>query len=168
MEAKETETVSQVTQLSKQLQAAQEELWTVRERLREIEDEKREMELAAERLRGRIEVLEPLCQEHEKQEDRQWADLAPFGIQECCYRVLFESEEPLDATLIRSRLEERNVDMKRYANPLAVIHTSLKRMIPDRVRSFKRHEEALTAGSKVWVRYYEAIRPTPMSGLVAK
>ena len=128
------------------------------DRIREIEQERRELELEVARVKGKIEVLEPLFSEERERDERRWADLAHLGIQECCYRVLLESSEPMDATLISHRLREHNVDIDRYANPLAVIHTSLKR-IPDRVRSFKREDEALTDGRTVWVRFYEAIRP---------
>ena len=125
-------------------------------RLAEIAEEEQELSRKKERLQIVIETLEPLCAQ---EQEAAWSEVAGLSIQECCYRLLQEEGQPLSAMGIRVILEDqRGVDMKRYANPLAVIHTSLKR-IPDRVRSFRKKERAWDSSAKVWVRYYEAVKP---------
>ena len=132
------------------------ELSKVDARLAEIAEEEQELFRKKERLQIVIETLEPYCAQ---EQETAWSEIAGLGIQECCYRLLQEESKPLSAVGIRLLLEdERGVDMKRYANPLAVIHTSLKR-IPDRVRSFRKKERAWDSSAKVWVRYYEAVKP---------
>ncbi len=140
------------------LDKTRDELREIEERLEEVEEERAELLARAEKLKTVVEVLGEVCSDLDQDHSTEWADLAKCGIQECCYRVLLESEEPLDATVIRYELESNGVDVSRYANPLAVIHTSLKR-IPDRVRSFRRKTRAVNSSAMVWVRYYEAIKP---------
>lgn len=146
-----------------QLERAQNKLAEVETQLGQVEKERNELLKSKETLEIEIKLLEPLCDElreaEEKQEDAFWSDMKNLGsIQECCYRVLVESSKPMDATLIKDALEKRKVDINRYAQPMAVIHTSLKR-IPDRVRTFKRKVQVVEGNPKIWVRYYEAIKP---------
>jgi hypothetical protein len=141
------------------LDRATEELEEVNSRLAEIEQERLELEQRRVILRTKVETLGPICVELEDEESKklntEWDDLAEAGIQECCYRILVDAKEPLSAAGIRSRLDEMGIDINRYANPLAVIHTSLKRL-PDRVRSLRGQAQDLK-GRNVSVRYYEVI-----------
>ena len=52
----------------------------------------------------------------------------PFGLTEACRVVLQSAPAPLTAVGIRDRLQQIGFDLDRYANPLAAIHTTLKRM----------------------------------------
>jgi chromosome segregation ATPase len=143
---------------------AAKELDEVTSRLEEIEQEKSALEIRRTKLQTTVDVLSPICEELEQEEVAEWRsewdELAKLGIQECCYRLLVEENCPLSAISIRFRLEDRGVKLDaRYKNPLAVIHTSLKR-IPERVRSFRRKEFVGGDNTRVaWVRFYEAIKP---------
>lgn len=131
--------------------------------LKELDKKRAVLLRQIERLDIVIETLDPIASQEWEIEDEQrqkdWHEARDLGIQECCYRVLQDAQQALSAITIRRHLEEEGVDLKRYANPLAVIHTSLKR-IPERVRSFRRKETVGRDQSrKAWVRYYEAIKP---------
>jgi hypothetical protein len=51
-----------------------------------------------------------------------------FGLTEACRMVLRNAERPLTALEVRDRLLAVGLDLDRYANPLAAIHTVLNRM----------------------------------------
>lgn len=142
-----------------QLQQFERELQDIELRLEEIETERLDLLQRKEKLTITKEILEPICEEQEKEEqekrDALWADVANLGVQECCYRVLLEEAKPLSAWSIKHQLEQRGIELK-YKNPLAVIHTSLKR-IPEKVRTFRRKEWVDDHRTRVaWIRYYEA------------
>jgi hypothetical protein len=139
------------------LSEATKELDGIGSRLNELEAEKRDLEQRSLQLQTKIELWTRVCSDLEEDENKGWAELSSSGgIQECCYRVLVEEAEPLSALSIRKQLELRGVNLDHYANPLAVIHTSLKR-IPDRVRTFK---QMVDLGNSVnAMRFYEAIKP---------
>lgn len=53
----------------------------------------------------------------------------PLGLTDACRLVLRSATAPMTAIQVRERLEAIGVfDPSKYANPLAVIHTTLKRM----------------------------------------
>jgi DNA repair exonuclease SbcCD ATPase subunit len=148
---------SRATKLRARLEAVEDEIRAAERRLEDIEQERSSLEQNLVRLNAQLEVLGPICDDAEQDESNEWAELAKCGIQECCYRVLVETGEPQSAKDIRFELEQRGVDVSRYANGLAVIHTSLGR-IPDRVKSFRRKEYiGEDRSKKVWIRYYKAI-----------
>ncbi len=170
-DAREPVSTAQLTRAERywsQLQDAQKELNTLAARIEEIDQEKSDLERRVLELSTVIGTLEPIYAEQRREEEgkleqehihseAEWKRLAvQGGIQECCYRVLLESEEPLPAWAIRFALEEKGIDLRGYANSLAVIHTSLKR-IPERVRSYKGRNTDST-GRTTSVRYYEVIR----------
>ena len=150
----------------KSLRETRASLDEVESRLKELAEEKRQLEERGLQLRTKIEVLDRVCADLEEGEGKEWGELASTGgIQECCYRVLVEEAEPLTAMSIRRQLELRGVNLSHYANPLAVIHTSLKR-IPDRVRTFKRNVDL--GNSVNSMRFYAAIKqPTEVKGPVS-
>ena len=51
-----------------------------------------------------------------------------FGLTDACRLVLRNSPQPLTAIEIRDRLTSIGLDMQKYSNPLASIHTILRRM----------------------------------------
>jgi hypothetical protein len=52
----------------------------------------------------------------------------PFGLTDACRLVLRNADAPLTALEIRDRLKVIGVDLGNHSNPLASIHTVLKRM----------------------------------------
>lgn len=171
MEDKAARAMTPVTRYESKLEEAQRELDHINGRLevleqerRALEEERQDLERRGAHVAGKIEVLESLCSEiedeEEKEKETEWAELVKLGIQECCYRVLVESGKRMEAWEIKNHLEQHGVDMKdRYINPVAVIHTSLKR-IPDRVRSTRQKGRVGSDGTRTaWIRSYEAIKP---------
>ena len=55
-------------------------------------------------------------------------DAPPAGITDSIRTILAEAREPLSASEIRERLETMGFDMKSYSNPLATVHTVLRRL----------------------------------------
>jgi hypothetical protein len=53
----------------------------------------------------------------------------PLGLTDACRMVLGNAATPLTPTAIRDRLDAVGVDLSRYSNPLAAIHTVLKRLV---------------------------------------
>jgi hypothetical protein len=52
----------------------------------------------------------------------------PLGLTDACRLVLRSAGMPLTATQVRDRLEGMGLDLDRYANALAAVHTVLKRL----------------------------------------
>jgi hypothetical protein len=52
----------------------------------------------------------------------------PWGLTEACRAVLLRAEDPMTPVAIRDRLRAIGFDLTRYANELAAIHTTLKRL----------------------------------------
>ena len=52
----------------------------------------------------------------------------PLGLTDACRLVLCNADAPLTALEIRDRLTTIGIDLDKYSNPLASIHTVLKRM----------------------------------------
>jgi hypothetical protein len=52
----------------------------------------------------------------------------PLGLADACRMVLRNADEPLTPTAVRDRLTAAGLELDRYANPLAAIHTTLKRL----------------------------------------
>jgi hypothetical protein len=52
----------------------------------------------------------------------------PLGLTDACRLVLRNSSDPLTAVELRHRLASIGVDLDRHANPLASIHTVLRRL----------------------------------------
>ena len=55
-------------------------------------------------------------------------ETAPSGLTDAVRKILAEADEPLAASEIRDRLSTMGFDMKSYSNPLATIHTILRRL----------------------------------------
>jgi hypothetical protein len=58
----------------------------------------------------------------------QEPETAPGGLTDSIRAILTEAGEPLTASEIRAGLEAKGFDMKAYSNPLANIHTILRRL----------------------------------------
>jgi hypothetical protein len=70
-------------------------------------------------LRHSIGTLTKLC---------GYEPTVPLGLTDACRLVLRNSVTPLTALEVRDRLAAIGVDLDKYSNPLASIHTVLKRM----------------------------------------
>jgi hypothetical protein len=98
----------------------------IRERLEfEREIENRDRQIAA--LKQTIKALAPLAGE-EVPEIALDPELAAGGMTDCVRAILSKATEPLTASEIRESLESLGFDMKSYSNPLATIHTVLRRL----------------------------------------
>ena len=74
----------------------------------------------------------------------------PFGLTDACRLVLRNADAPLTALEIRDRLKTIGVDLDKYSNPLASIHTVLKRMHESgELKEGEREESSRTAYSFV-------------------
>jgi hypothetical protein len=92
-------------------------------------------------LRHSIAALTKLC---------GYEPTVPIGLTDACRLVLRNAEIPLTALEIRDRLKAIGVDLDKYSNPLASIHTVLKRMHESgEVREGDREESSRTAYSFV-------------------
>jgi aspartokinase len=75
------------------------------------------LEAEAAALRQTIAAIAPLVNES-----------APSGLTDAIRAILAKAGEPLSASDIRDRLADMGFDMKSYSNPLATIHTILRRL----------------------------------------
>jgi hypothetical protein len=100
-----------------------------------------ELDARIAQLRHSIGALTKLC---------GYEPTVPFGLTDACRLVLRNSETPLTALEVRDRLRTIGVDLDKYTNPLASIHTVLKRMHDGgEVREGEREESSRTAYSFV-------------------
>jgi hypothetical protein len=91
-----------------------------RRELEELTEKREQLDTRIAQLRQIIATLAPLCFEY--------PDL-DLGVTAACRTALRSSVEAIPAPLIRDRVAAMGVDLTRYANPLAVVHTVLKRLI---------------------------------------
>ena len=92
------------------------------ELLREIEN--RDQQIAA--LSQTMKAIAPLVGEQPPEVDD--ADVPPGGMTDCIRAILQRAMEPLTASELRESLESLGFDMSSYSNPLATIHTVLRRL----------------------------------------
>ena len=57
-----------------------------------------------------------------------YAPTVPFGLTDACRLALRTAKRPLSAVDVRDHLRSIGFELERYANPLAAIHTVLKRL----------------------------------------
>jgi hypothetical protein len=95
---------------------------------------RQKLDLKIARLQSLVGNLQSLSAEHdrknfESQLDRFIKADLKMGITESTRVILKENFFPLTANEIRTKIEARKLNLARYSNPLAVIHTILKRLI---------------------------------------
>jgi hypothetical protein len=78
-----------------------------------------ELEGRLAQLKHSIAALTKLC---------GYEPTTPLGLTDACRLVLRNAVAPLTALEVRDRLVSIGIDLGRYSNPLASIHTVLKRM----------------------------------------
>ncbi|MGA3237866.1 MAG: hypothetical protein ABSG03_16350 [Bryobacteraceae bacterium] len=76
------------------------------------------------------------------------AELAPGGMTESIRNILTEAGEPLTASEIRDGLERKGFDMRSYSNPLANIHTILRRLTESKAVETTHEINAASPGGK--------------------
>lgn len=76
------------------------------------------------------------------------AELAPAGLTDSVRAILTEAGEPLTASEIRDRLEAKGLDMKSYSNPLANVHTILRRLTDAKAVETTHEINAAAPGAK--------------------
>ncbi len=86
------------------------------------------------RLHALVSDLQNLCAEvgqrnFEKRVDRVIKADLKVGITESARVILQENFFPMTASELKEKIEARKLNVARYANPLAVIHTVLKRLV---------------------------------------
>jgi hypothetical protein len=83
-------------------------------------------------LKQTIESLAALCGAGETRTRRANASKAPFpssiSITGATRQILTEADSPITPKGLRDALAQRGVDVAQYANPLAVIHNTLRRL----------------------------------------
>ena len=72
---------------------------------------------------------ELLRKDMERSIDRVTKAHLTMGITDLSREILKENFFPMTAGQVREKLEARKLDLSRYSNPLAVIHTVLKRLV---------------------------------------
>jgi DNA-binding transcriptional regulator GbsR (MarR family) len=86
------------------------------------------------RLQAVVSQLQDLCAELDQKhfarrvERVVKADLT-MGITELARVILKETSLPMTASDLKERMQARKLDLSRYSNPMAVIHTVLKRLV---------------------------------------
>jgi hypothetical protein len=94
-------------------------LTDAREELRRLKVLRLEAEARITRLERTIAGLAALCGE---------PDVTPEGLTDAIRGILIDAQADLSPIAIRNSLQQTGFDLGRYENPLAVIHTTLKRL----------------------------------------
>lgn len=84
------------------------------------------------KLQQQIKSLAFFCAETEKQEGFLQAVAAEISFTETVHAIVRNAERPLTAMDVRDRLGNYGYDLSVYSNPLAFVHTALKRLARDR------------------------------------
>ena len=78
-------------------------------------------------------------------------ETAPSGLTDAVRKILAEADEPLAASEIRDRLSTMGFDMKSYSNPLATIHTILRRLAEADEATVQKHSKIEPIAGKRFV-----------------
>jgi hypothetical protein len=89
--------------------------------LARLQNERTELEKQITALTKTISAIAPLV-------GAGAPEAAPVGLTDAIRSILARAEGPLSASEIRDRLVEMGLDMAAYSNPLATIHTVLRRL----------------------------------------
>jgi hypothetical protein len=94
-------------------------------RLAELLDMRADLDVEIVRLRQVLKGLHPVLEDNYKAGSRREKP----GIKQMCFKILQTAYEPLTATEIVKELKERGFPIDDYTKPLAVVSTTLKRMV---------------------------------------
>ena len=86
------------------------------------------------RLQAVVSDLQNLCADLDQKDFKKRVDRVikadlTVGITESARVILQEAFFPITASDLKEKMEARKLDVSRYSNPLAVIHTVLKRLV---------------------------------------
>jgi hypothetical protein len=86
------------------------------------------------RLQAVVTELQNLCAEQDRKNFQKGIDRVikadlKVGITESARVILQENFFPMTANEVKKKIEARKLNLARYSNPLAVIHTILKRLV---------------------------------------
>jgi uncharacterized coiled-coil DUF342 family protein len=90
-----------------------------REELRELRFLRREIDQRIAQLEHTAQALATLCKETEE---------IPKGMTEAVRQILQATSNALSPTEVRDTLAKIGFDVEKYENPLAVVHTTLRRL----------------------------------------
>ena len=82
--------------------------------------ERKELDVRLAQLQQTIGTLNKLC---------GYQATVPWGLTDACRVLLKAAGRPMTAVELRDRLSASGLDLERYANALAAIHTVLKRLV---------------------------------------
>lgn len=88
------------------------------------------LDAEATALRQTIAALAPLV-----------GEVSSAGLTDAVRSILAQADEPLSASDIRDRLAALGFDMKSYSNPLATIHTILRRLTETDEANVQKHSK---------------------------
>src|SRR5229473_676821 len=103
-------------------QAAKIELKSLSAEEKQLDDRLGEVRERITALEGMIKALEPLIEEGQGQE------VVEAGLTQLCRDILESSNASLTAQQVRDKLALKGVSLDDYTNPMAVLHTILKRV----------------------------------------
>ncbi len=110
----------------------QKALAAARTEMQQLLKQREETDARISQLKKTIEGLAALCGEQPEYmkglREKLPAMFDSIGISDAIRELLFESTTPMFATRLRDALIARGIDLSRYANELAVIHNTLKRL----------------------------------------
>ena len=97
-----------------------------------VKRQKLDQEIA--RRQAVVSKLQDLCAEEDQRQFKKAVDRVikadlKVGITEAVRVILQDNFFPMTAVDLKKQIEARKLNIQRYANPLAVIHTVLKRLI---------------------------------------
>ena len=98
-----------------------EALTQARKQLAELEELEKNITFRKAQLRTTIEGLASLCSEA--------PGIADLPLAEAIRVIFRSSDESYNATDLRDKLQDIGYDLARFKNPLASIHTAIKRMV---------------------------------------
>lgn len=109
-------------------------LYDAKQKLAQLLVERQERDKEIARMHSVVTNLQNLCADQDQREfwggaERVVKAHLKVGITEAVRVILQENFFPITAVDLKKQIEARKLDINRYANPLAVIHTVLKRLI---------------------------------------
>lgn len=102
------------------------------------------------RLKTTVEALSALCEEPDFSMPLDLEVPKGFGITMTIRKILSDTNVPISAVVIRDAMESYGIDMTEYANSMAVIHNTLKRLIEQREVMQVRNQTGQTIGYSLY------------------
>jgi len=109
-------------------------LYEAKQNLAHLLEKRQELDKEIARVHAIVTELQNLCADQDQRNFWRGAERVikanlKVGITEAVRVILQENFFPMTAVDLKKQIEARKLNIHRYANPLAVIHTVLKRLI---------------------------------------